>query len=77
MTASRKPPENDPFKAALRFHVEEAIASGARVAVLIWEGDKGIELATVPQAKSVAKGLVDMAQEALMAGETPTEEEEE
>ena len=55
MTASRKPIENDPFKAALRFHVEEAIASGARVAVLIWEGDKGIEVATVPQAKAVAR----------------------
>jgi hypothetical protein len=48
MTASRKPIENDPFKAALRFHVEEAIANGARVAMLIWEGDKGIEVATVP-----------------------------
>ena len=77
MTASRKPPENDPFKAALRFHVEEAIASGARVAVLIWEGDKGIEVATVPQSKAVARGLVDCAQEALTVGETPTEEEEE
>jgi len=77
MTASRKPIENDPFKAALRFHVEEAIASGARVAVLIWEGDKGIEVATVPQAKAVARGLIDYAQEAIMAGEAATEEEEE
>jgi len=77
MTASRKPPENDPFKAALRFHVEEAIASGARVAVLIWEGDKGIEVASVPQAKIVARGAIDLAQEAIMAGEAETEEEEE
>jgi hypothetical protein len=54
-----------------------AIASGARVAVLIWEGDNGIEVATVPQAKAVARGLIDYAQEAIMAGETETEEEEE
>lgn len=76
MTASRKPPENNPFAAALRFHVEEAIASGARVAVLIWEGDKGIEVATVPQSKAVARGLIDYAQEALLGGEAEPEEEE-
>ena len=76
MTATRKPPENDPFKAARRFHVEEAIASNARVAVLIWEGDSGIEVATVPQSKAVARGLIEYAQKAIMAGEAATEEKE-
>ena len=57
--------------------MEEAIASNARVAVLIWEGDNGIEVATVPQSKAVARGLVDYAQEAIMADEASTEEEDE
>ena len=77
MTASRNPPENNPFAAALRFHVEEAIAAGATVAVLIWENSAGgIGCATVPQSKAVARGLIDYAQEALLGGEAETEEEE-
>jgi hypothetical protein len=76
MSASRKPPENNPFAAALRFHVEEAIANGARVAMLIWEGDKGIEVATVPQSKALAVGLISCSDDALFPDvETDSEED--
>jgi hypothetical protein len=73
MTASRRPPENNPFAAALRFHVEEAIANGARVAVLIYEGDKGIEVATVPQSRALAVGLIALADDALLPDEPDTD----
>lgn len=75
MTASRKPPENNPFAAALRFHVEEAIAAGATVAVILWETSAGeIGCATVPQAKAVARGLIEYVQDQMLS-ETVTEEE--
>jgi hypothetical protein len=73
MTASRRPPENNPFAAALRFHVEEAIANGARVAMLIWEGDKGIEVATVPQSRALAVGLIYLADDVLLPDEPDTD----
>jgi hypothetical protein len=73
MTASRRPPENNPFAAALRFHVEEAIANGARVAMLIWEGDKGIEVATVPQSRALAVGLISLADDVLLPDEPDTD----
>jgi hypothetical protein len=73
MTASRRPPENNPFAAALRFHVEEAIANGARVAMLIYEGDKGIEVATVPQSRALAVGLIALADDVILPDEPDTE----
>jgi len=76
MSAQRKQPENNPFAAAARFHLEEAIAAGARVILIVWEGNNGMELATVPQSKAVARGLLACADDALFP-DIPDDETEE
>jgi hypothetical protein len=44
--------------------------------MLIWEGDKGIEVATVPQSKALAVGLISCADDALFPDvETDNEED--
>lgn len=65
MSAQRKQPDNNAFAAAARFHLEEALAAGARVILIAWEGNNGMELATVPQSKAVARGLLAYADDAL------------
>mgnify|MGYP000455735710 CR=1 FL=1 len=72
MSAQRKQPDNNnPFAAAARFHLEEALAAGARVILIVWEGNNGMELATVPQSKAVARGLLASADDALFPDAHP------
>jgi hypothetical protein len=44
--------------------------------MLIWEGDKGIEVATVPQSKALAVGLISCADDALFPDVEPDNEED-
>lgn len=76
MSAQRKQPDNNAFAAAARFHLEEALAAGARVILIAWEGNNGMELATVPQSKAVARGLLASADDALFPDAQPDSDDD-